>query len=336
VTAASRGIRRHGAFRALSSMVIAVTMCVSVASAAHTEPKPTAKELRKELTQLQKQSETMITEYYAGRVELQKVQKVEKVARSNLRRAQQDFEHAAAEIRLLAAEQYRTGGIGAASTLVGDADPTAMLNQLALTQQILNEQGAKLQAFIKVRDAHRRAQTSAEKRTIELRASLKELDAQKDRAEKLIDRIKDKIDLLYPTPGARSADGTWVPQLPSGPDNITPRMRLVRLLIAQRFGPQFGIGCYRADGGIQGGGEHPLGRACDFMLSRGGAMPSAAETQRGNEIAEWAIKNAQRLGIMYVIFRQRIWHVRTGAWKTMSNRGGTTANHYDHPHISVY
>jgi hypothetical protein len=218
----------------------------------------------------------------------------------------------------------------------GDVDPTAMLNRLALTQQILTEQDAKLQAFTKIRDAHRRAQTSAKKRTAELRASLKELDAHKDRAEKLIDKIKDKIDLLYPTPGARSADGTWVPQLPSGPDNITPRMRLVRQLIAQRFGPQFGIGCYRADGGIQGGGEHPLGRACDFMLSRGGAMPSAAETQRGNEIAAWAIKNAQRLGIMYIIFRQQIWHVRTGAWKTMSNRGGTTANHYDHPHISVY
>ncbi|MFC7586838.1 hypothetical protein ACFQYP_26215 [Nonomuraea antimicrobica] len=48
------------------------------------------------------------------------------------------------------------------------------------------------------------------------------------------------------------------------------------------------------------------------------------------------VKNAKRLGIMYVIYRQRIWHVRTGAWRTMSDRGGTTANHYDHPHVSVY
>ncbi|MER6178833.1 hypothetical protein [Streptosporangium sp. NPDC001681] len=317
-------------------MFVAVVMCVGVASAGHTEPKPTAKELRKELAELQKRSETMISEYYTGRVELQKVEKVEKVARGNLRRAQQDFERAAGEIRLLAAEQYRTGGIGAASALVSDVDPTAMLNGLALTQQLMSEQDAKLQQFMKARDAHRRAQTSAEKRATELRESLKELDVQKDRAEKLIDRIKDRIDLLYPTPGARSADGTWVPQLPSGPDNITPRMRLVRQLIAQRFGPQFGIGCYRVDGGVQGGGEHPLGRACDFMLSRGGALPSAAETRRGDEIATWATKNARRLGIMYIIFRQRIWHVRSGAWAMMSDRGGITANHYDHPHISVY
>lgn len=51
VTAASRGIRRPSVFRALVSMFIVVIMCVGVASAGHTEPKPTAKELRKELAE---------------------------------------------------------------------------------------------------------------------------------------------------------------------------------------------------------------------------------------------------------------------------------------------
>ncbi|MFF5205289.1 coiled-coil domain-containing protein [Streptosporangium sp. NPDC000396] len=336
MTAASSGIRRHGVFRALVLTLVTVILCTGMTSASQAKPKPTAKELRKELAQLQKQSETMIAEYYAGRVELQKIEKVEKVARGNLRRAQQDFDRAAEEIRLLAAEQYRTGGFGVISSLVGDVDPATLMSRLALTQQITSEQDAKLQGFVNVRDAYRRAQEAAERRSAELRASLKKLDEQKKRAEKLIDKIKDRIDRVYPTPGLRRADGTWVPQLPSGPDNITPRMRLIRQLIAQRFGPRFGIGCYRADGGIAGGGEHPLGRACDFMLSRGGAMPSAAETKRGYEIAAWAIKNARRLGIMYIIFRQRIWHVRTGSWRLMSDRGGTTANHFDHPHISVY
>ncbi|WP_433256836.1 coiled-coil domain-containing protein [Streptosporangium sp. CA-135522] len=336
MTAASRGIRRRDAFRALVSALTAVILCACVASAGQAAPKPSAKKLRKELAQLQKQSETMIAEYYAGRIELQKVDKTEKVARGNLKRAQQELERASTEIRLLAVEQYRTGGMNVPSALVGDVDPAGMLNRLALAQQIVSEQDARLEGFQKVRDFHRRAQEAAEKRAGELRASLKKLDGQKKRAKKLIDQIKDKIDQIYPTPGLRRADGTWVPQLPSGPDNITPRMRLVRQLVAQRFGPRFGIGCYRADGGIAGGGEHPLGRACDFMLSHGGGMPSAAETQRGHQIAAWAIKNARRLGIMYIIFRQRIWHVRTGTWRTMSDRGGTTANHFDHPHISVY
>lgn len=336
MTAASRGIRRHDVLRSLVAVFTAVILCTCLASAGQAEPKPSAKQLRKELSQLQKQSETMIADYYAGRVELQKVEKTEKVARGNLKRAQLEFDQAAKEIRLLAAEQYRTGGLNATSALTGTVDPRDLLGGLALTQQIMSEQDARLQVFAKIRDSHKGAERTAEARAAELRASLKKLDGQKKRAEKLIGQIKDRVDRLYPTPGIRRADGTWVPQLPSGPDNITPRMRLVRQLVAQRFGPHFGIGCYRSDGGIAGGGEHPLGRACDFMLSTGGGMPSAAETARGHQIAAWAIKNAQRLGIMYIIFRQRIWHVRTGAWRTMSDRGGTTANHFDHPHISVY
>ncbi|MEV7007026.1 hypothetical protein [Streptosporangium sp. NPDC051022] len=332
----SRDGRWRGALRILTASIIVVVMCAGVAAAGHTAPKPTAKQLRKELARLQKQSEVMIADYYAGRVALQKAEKAEKVARSNLGRAQQDFEQAAEQIRLLATQRYRTGGVGTLPALMGGGDPAAMLNHLALTQQIVSEQDARLQGFAGVRDTYRDARAAAEKRTAELRASLEELGVQKKRTQKLIAEIKDRIDRIYPTPGLRRADGTWVPQLPSGPDNITPRTRLVRQLIAQRFGPHFGIGCYRVDGGIAGGGEHPLGRACDFMLSQGGALPTAAETARGEEIAAWTIKNAQRLGVMYIIFRQRIWHVRTGSWRSMSNRGGVTANHYDHVHISMY
>ncbi len=332
----SRDDRWRGALRGLTASIIIVVMCVGVAAAGHTAPKPTVKQLRRELAQLQKQSETMIAEYYAGRVALQKAEKAEKAARDDLRRAQQDFDRAAQEVRLLAAQRYRTGGLGTLPALMGGTDPATVLNHMALTQQIMNEQDARLQGFATTRDSYRGAQTSARQRATELRTSLEKLAAQKKRTQKLIATIKDRIDRIYPTPGLRRADGTWVPQLPSGPDNITPRMRLVRQLIAQRFGPRFGIGCYRADGGIAGGGEHPLGRACDFMLSGGGSMPSAAETARGNEIAAWAIENAQRLGIMYIIFRQRIWHVRTGSWRAMSDRGGVTANHYDHVHISMY
>ncbi|GAA3069871.1 coiled-coil domain-containing protein [Streptosporangium carneum] len=336
MAALSRDDRRRGVLRMLTASITAVVMCVGVASAGHTAPKPTAKQLRKELAQLQKQSETMIAEYYKGRVALQKAEKVEKVSRDNLRRAQQDFEQASREIRLLAAQRYRSGGLGTLPALMGGTDPATMLNHMALTEQIVNEQDARLQGFAEVRDAFRDARSAAQERAAELRASLEKLDAQKKRTTALIARIKDRIDRIYPTPGLRRADGTWVPQLPGGPDNITPRTRLVRQLIAQRFGPHFGIGCYRVDGGIAGGGEHPLGRACDFMLSQGGSMPSAAETARGDEIAAWAIKNAQRLGIMYIIYRQRIWHVRSGSWRMMSNRGGVTANHYDHVHISMY
>ncbi|MBO2456326.1 lytic transglycosylase domain-containing protein [Actinomadura violacea] len=117
--------------------------------------------------------------------------------------------------------------------------------------------------------------------------------------------------------------------------HITKRMACVRDQIKTKFTVPRGIGCYRADGGIPGGGEHPLGRACDFMISSG--SPNADEVKLGYSIANWAKANASRLGIDYIIYRQHIWNptrAREG-WRLMPDRGGLTANHYDHVHISV-
>ncbi len=108
----------------------------------------------------------------------------------------------------------------------------------------------------------------------------------------------------------------------------------VRDEIDRRFGPFPAIGCYRPGND----GEHPLGRACDFMLSSGSVMPSGPWVQRGYDLAAWAQANASRLGIMYIIYRQRIWDIRmaSSGWVPMQDRGSITANHFDHVHISVF
>ena len=48
--------------------------------------------------------------------------------------------------------------------------------------------------------------------------------------------------------------------------------------------------------------------------------------------------DASELGVSYVIYAQRIWSVERGGegWRGMSNRGSSTANHYDHVHVSVF
>jgi hypothetical protein len=58
----------------------------------------------------------------------------------------------------------------------------------------------------------------------------------------------------------------------------------------------------------------------------------------GWAVAEFVRENAAVLGVSYVIFSQQIWSVeRSGeGWRGMSNRGSTTANHYDHVHVSVF
>jgi len=81
-------------------------------------------------------------------------------------------------------------------------------------------------------------------------------------------------------------------------------------------------GTWRSDG------EHGQGRAIDIMVS--------GET--GWDIAEFLRANYAALGIEYIIYSQNIWSVERGGegWRGMSDRGSTTANHYDHVHVTVY
>jgi hypothetical protein len=80
-------------------------------------------------------------------------------------------------------------------------------------------------------------------------------------------------------------------------------------------------------GGIAGRGEHATGHSLDIMIS----------SDLGNEVAAYLQANRAELGVEYLIWRQRIWRPATSSsWRGMSDRGGATANHMDHVHVTVY
>ncbi|WAL66730.1 hypothetical protein ORV05_02630 [Amycolatopsis cynarae] len=69
-------------------------------------------------------------------------------------------------------------------------------------------------------------------------------------------------------------------------------------------------------------GDHPAGLALDFMVN----------TSTGNALADFVLANRDRLGVKYVIWRQR--YNDGSGWSAMPDRGSVTANHYDHVHVS--
>ncbi|MDO5735853.1 MAG: SH3 domain-containing protein [Propionibacteriaceae bacterium] len=99
-------------------------------------------------------------------------------------------------------------------------------------------------------------------------------------------------------------------------------VKVLRKLCAQ-FSSITSYGGYRAGSS----GYHGSGRAIDAMISG----------DAGWDVANWARANASSLGVVEVIYQQKIWTTqRSGdGWRSMSDRGGATANHYDHVHISV-
>ncbi len=85
---------------------------------------------------------------------------------------------------------------------------------------------------------------------------------------------------------------------------------------------RFGVETVYGVAGRAGTSDHPAGLALDLMVDR----------DPGEDLAEYAVANMDRLGIKYVIYRQRI---NTGSgWEAMEDRGGATANHMDHVHVS--
>jgi uncharacterized protein YgiM (DUF1202 family) len=81
--------------------------------------------------------------------------------------------------------------------------------------------------------------------------------------------------------------------------------------------------------------DHPSGRALDLMIP---SYKSASGKALGQKVALWAKANARSLGINYVIWNQHIWNIERDkeGWRYMADRGGDSANHKNHVHITVF
>ncbi|MFC7108354.1 coiled-coil domain-containing protein [Nonomuraea rubra] len=214
---------RHGWAVAATAMLLLLA-----AAPAQAEPKPTVKQLKKELTALQKDSDKLITEYYNSRIAHQKAESAEKSAKEKLAAAQEVYDRHSTELRAMAVARYIGGDPGAMALLAGGQDPATLLSRMALTQHVIDEEEAVLRGYAEVRDARGRAEQEAADRAEELERTVGDLEERKEKAEKQIEKIKDRIDLLYTAPGIRRPDGTWVPQLPQGPTTSRPGWRWSR------------------------------------------------------------------------------------------------------------
>lgn len=76
---------------------------------------------------------------------------------------------------------------------------------------------------------------------------------------------------------------------------------------------------------------HPQGLALDITI------PSPTSPQGislGNGILQFLLKNAKTLGVDHAIWRQHIYYP-SGTAEPMEDRGGLTANHFDHVHVAT-
>jgi hypothetical protein len=108
----------------------------------------------------------------------------------------------------------------------------------------------------------------------------------------------------------------------SVPSGVSPNVVAVHEAVCANFPELTSYGTFRSDG------EHSQGLAIDIMVSG----------DRGWQVAEFVRAHYSELGVSYIMYSQRIWSVDRSSegWRYVEDRGSTTANHYDHVHVTTY
>jgi len=250
------------------------------------------------------------------------------------------------QVGQVAALSYRTGRLGTMTALLEAGSPDAFLDRVVRVETLALHDDALLN---QLRTTRRELAQQQDRMYAELRV-------QTDQVNLMEKKKKDAEKALAAAGGGRVAGGYIAPSSPSAkpaprnPDGSWPRESCIvddptttgcmtpRLLHAYQQTKAAGfnhyVSCFRSGGS----GEHPKGRACDWAaaVSGFGGVASGAERDYGNRLASYYLGNADRLGVMYVIWFRQIWMPGLG-WRTYNSGGGDPASdHTNHVHLSVY
>lgn len=324
----SRPLRRGGAALAL---ILAGTTMLPQATAVGAPLAP-KKDPKKEYAELKKRADKLSKEYRGELISLDEAKKAAERARKDADRLSAEFDRTRADVSRMAATSYMSGRLDTIPMVTSD-DPSAAVRDAAVVEHIARNNGRRIESLQTLAEQAKKSQQTADTKLAEVRKEIEDLESQRERVRKLLKKYKPEVEKGPAGGGSGRPDGAARgTKSPIIGNSMTARMRTVLVEVDSKFGAFPAIGCARP-GDPQ---DHGSGRACDFMESTAGRMPSASATAHGDQVSQYLISNASRLGLKYIIWRQRIYDFRGGGgWRTMENRGGITANHFDHVHVSV-
>ncbi|MEV4758676.1 hypothetical protein AB0J86_26730 [Micromonospora sp. NPDC049559] len=249
-----------------------------------------------------------------------------------------------AEVGVVAAESYRVGRLSAMSMLLNSGSPESFLDRVAGLDLMAQRDSRRLGTLLATREQATRAKAAIDNEVKEQGRQLAVLAKRKQDAERALATvgggaaggfISANSPLAKPAP--RNSDGSWPKESCTIDDPTTDGCITPRTLHAYNEARAAGFKRYTACKRSGGDGEHPKGRACDFSAAAGGFEDKSAtggDRTYGNNLAAFLVKNASRLGVMYVIWYRQIWMPSTG-WRAYSGAGSPAADHTNHVHLSM-
>lgn len=248
------------------------------------------------------------------------------------------------EVGEVAVSAYRLGRIGPLSALLGSTSPDDFMARAEGLDLIAQRDNNKLRQLRDAQALASRAKTAADAAVAEEQKQLSVMAKQKETAERALALVggattEGFVNATSPVanPAPRNRDGSWPAQSctrddPTTSGCLTPRT-LHALNETRRLGFTRYVSCYRSGGPF----EHPKGRACDFSAQPSGFGGNAAGGDKtyGNNLTAFLVRNADKLGILYVIWYRQIWFPATG-WKAYTSaKGDPSSDHTNHVHLSL-
>ncbi|WP_433300494.1 coiled-coil domain-containing protein [Actinoplanes sp. CA-030573] len=249
------------------------------------------------------------------------------------------------QVGQIANRSYRLGRTSTVTLLLNSTSPDSFLQRIQQIDMLGQIDGQILQQY---RDDVARAQAAkaaVDREIVEQQKQVAALTKKKKEAELALGSVggggaaggfvSANSPLAKPAP--RNSDGSWPKESCTVDDPTTSGCITPRLLNAYQQARAAGFTHYTSCWSQRSSGEHPKGRACDFSANKSGfqnVAASGADKTYGNNLAAFFVKNADRLGVMYVIWYRQIWMPGTG-WKAYSKSGGPSEVHTNHVHLSI-
>jgi peptidoglycan DL-endopeptidase CwlO len=297
--------------------------------------------------QLREQLDAASKGFVEAKNKLSASEKRQKELTEELKTIEEDLVVREKTVGELAGRTYRNGRLAPMVAILNASEGNGFMDRATLVETMTINQEKQVQNLVTAKDEASRAKTAIESEIGEQKKQVENMEKRKKQAESALRaagggaaaNVESGSGSAAVAVGAqRNPDGSFPSEgctvndpTPTG-GCITPRL-LHAFKQTKSAGFNHFVNCYRS---AEDGGEHPRGRACDWsaQASGFGGVASGSDKVYGDNLANFYIKNADRLGVLYVIWFRRIWLPSSG-WQSYSGGGSPSGDHTNHVHLSV-
>jgi hypothetical protein len=328
-------------FQRRLSIVLAVVVAFLLVApvAAHADPdEGDDKTLRNALESAAKGQATAIQKLAASKKRAVQLQTTVKQAQAGAKAMEK-------QVAEIATRSYRLGRPNTMSMLLDSTSPDAFLERIEQLDMMAQFDSKVLIRYRETLDKAEAAKAAIDKEVREQSKQVAALTKKKKEAELALASVgggavaggfvSGNSPLAKPAP--RNSDGSWPDERCTIKDPTSSGCLTPRTLNAYKEAKADGFTRYTVCWSQRNSGEHPKGRACDMSSNATTYKNSPAtggDRAYGDRLANYFVKNANRLGVMYVIWFRQIWFPGDG-WRSYSGSGGASAEHTNHVHVSM-